>query len=72
MLDYLDYEVVTSIKVINEIPTEFPAVTFFILRNKTANIPLENLILTCRYNAFDCKEKNISISINKDKFVLIS
>ena len=72
ILDYLDYEVVTSIKVINEIPTEFPAVTFFILRNKTANIPLDNLILTCQYNKFDCKELDINISINKDEFGFIS
>jgi len=67
-IEYLNYDVVTSIKVIDEIPTEFPTVTFFILRNKTANIPFENLILTCQYNKFECKD----ISINKDEFGFIS
>ena len=36
--DYLDYEVVTSIKVFNEIPAKFSAVTFYFLRNNKANI----------------------------------
>jgi hypothetical protein len=70
-INYFSFDVVTSIKVIKEIPTEFPAITFFILRNNRVNISLSNLIFQCKFNTFSC---NISkdIRINKDKFGFIS
>jgi hypothetical protein len=70
-INYFNYEVVTSIKVFKEIPTEFPAITFFILRNNRINISLSKLIFERQFNSFRC---NISkdIRINKDKFGFIS
>ncbi len=42
--DYLDYEVVTGIKVFNEIPAKFPAVTFYLLRNNKSNLSLDEYL----------------------------
>ena len=52
--DYLDYEVVTSIKVFNEIPAKFPAVTFYFLRNNQANISLNEILFRCYFNSLEC------------------
>ena len=52
--DYLDYEVVTSIKVFNEIPAKFPAVTFYFLRNNQANISLNEILFRCYFNRLEC------------------
>jgi hypothetical protein len=70
-INYFYFDVVTSIKVFKETPTEFPAITFYILRNKKVNISLNYLIHICEFNNFEC---NISkdIRINKDKFGFIS
>jgi hypothetical protein len=70
-ISYFSFDVVTSIKVVKEIPTEFPAITFYILRNKRVNKSLNDLIYICEFNLIDC---NISkdIRINKDKFGFIS
>jgi hypothetical protein len=69
--NYFSFDVVTSIKVFKEIPTEFPAITFFILRNKKFNISLNDLIFKCQFNNIEC---NISkdIRVNEDKFGFIS
>ena len=37
-ISYFSFDVVTSIKVVKEIPTEFPAITFYILRNKFCDL----------------------------------
>jgi hypothetical protein len=70
-INYFSFDVVTSIKVIKEIPTEFPAITFFILRNNRVNISLSNLIFECYFNRFACNISN-DISVNEDKFGFIS
>jgi hypothetical protein len=70
-INYFSFDVVTSIKVIKEIPTEFPAITFFILRNNRVNISLNNLIVECTFNKFSCNIPK-DIRINKDKFGYIS
>ena len=70
IMNYLDYEVVTSIKSINEMPTEFPAVTFFILRNNKANISFKTLKSECFYNKFACKDEDIQM--NQDELGFIS
>jgi len=70
-INYFSFDVVTSIKVIKETPTEFPAITFFILRNNRANIPLSNLIVECTFNKFSCNIPK-DIRINEDKFGFIS
>jgi len=69
-INYFSFDVVTSIKVIKEIPTEFPTITFFILRNNRVNISWSNLIVSCAFNKFPCP-KDVG-SINKDKFGFIS
>jgi hypothetical protein len=70
-INYFSFDVVTSIKIFKEIPTEFPAITFFILRNKKFNISLNDLIFKCQFNNIEC---NISkdIRVNEDKFGFIS
>jgi len=69
--NYFSFDVVTSIKVIKEMPVEFPAITFYILRNNSVNKSLNDLISDCNFNTFSC---NISkdIKINEDKFGFIS
>ena len=68
--DYLDYEVVTSIKVYNEIPAKFPAVTFFLLRNNTANLSLDKILVTCFFNDISCNSSDFETI--QDKFGYIS
>jgi hypothetical protein len=70
-INYFSFDVVTSIKVFKETPTEFPAITFFILRNNRVNISLSNLIFQCQFNTFSCNISN-DIRINEDKFSFIS
>jgi len=70
-INYFNYDVVTSIEVIKEMPAEFPTITFFILRNNRANIPLNNLISECTFNTFRCNIQD-DIRVNKDKFGNIS
>jgi hypothetical protein len=69
--NYFSFDVVTSIKVFKEMPTEFPTVTFYILRNNRANISLSNLVASCYFNKFSCNIPK-DISINEDKFGFIS
>jgi len=70
-INYFSRDVVTSIKVFKETPTEFPTITFFIQRNKKFNISLSNLIVECKFNKFSCNIPK-DIRINKDKFGFIS
>jgi len=69
--NYFSFDVVTSIKVIKEMPVEFPTITFYILRNNSISKSLNDLISDCNFNTFSC---NISkdIKINEDKFGFIS
>jgi hypothetical protein len=68
--DYLDYEVVTSFKVFNEIPAKFPAVTFYFLRNNKANISLKKILVTCFFNDISCNSSDFETI--QDKFGYIS
>ncbi len=73
IFSYFNYEVVTSINVINEIPTEFPAVTFYIRRNNKVKIPLNKLIEFCFFNSFPCNNNLENyFTINQDKFGFVS
>jgi len=67
IMNYLKYDVVTSIKVITEVPTQFPAVTFFILRNRKANLSLSNF--SCNYNTLACES---IICMNQDDLGYVS
>ena len=68
--DYLDYEVVTSIKVFNEIPAKFPAVTFYLLRNNKAKISLNEILFKCYFNSLECNSSDFETI--QDKFGYIS
>lgn len=66
---YLDYEVVSRIDVINELPTEFPAVTFYNLKDSKANKTFKEISLLCIYKQTICHENDIEMSQNRDGFV---
>jgi hypothetical protein len=56
--NYFDYEIITNIYVFNQKQAEFPAVTFFILRNSKFNIPLKDIILDCQFNSLSCSSSD--------------
>jgi hypothetical protein len=58
---YLNYEIVTNIQVINEIPTAFPAVTFYFLKNNKFSI-LNNSILMCSFNRIRCNSNDFHLN----------
>jgi hypothetical protein len=58
---YLNYEIVTNIQVINEIPTAFPAVTFYFLKNTKFNL-LNNSILKCTFNRIACNSNDFHLN----------
>ena len=68
--DYLDYEVVTSIKVFNEVPAKFPAVTFYLLRNNKAKISLDEILVGCIFGDMSCNSSDFDTI--QDKFGYIS
>jgi hypothetical protein len=72
IFSYFNYEVVTSINVINEIPTEFPAITFFIQRNNKVKISLNKLINECKFNTLSCNVTENYFKTNRDKYGFIS
>ncbi len=47
---YLNYEIVTKIDVITEIPTDFPAITIINQRNKKSNKSLKEMLILCNFN----------------------
>ena len=58
---YLNYEKVTNIQVINEIPTAFPAVTFYFLKNTKFSL-LNNSILKCFFNQIRCNSNDFYLN----------
>lgn len=67
---YLDHEVITQIDVVYELPTQFPTVTFFNLRDSRAKIPLEDLLIECTFNDDVCTASDFDMV--EDKFGYIS
>jgi len=51
---YLDYEIVTNIDVITEIPTDFPAISLINLRNQKLKKPLNEIMIYCNFNLEEC------------------
>jgi disulfide bond formation protein DsbB len=66
---FLDYDVVTSIKVYNEIPAKFPTITFILLKNSKQLIPLDKLIESCFFNELACNLTS-DFEIIKDKILI--
>jgi hypothetical protein len=68
--NYFDYEIITNIYVFNQKQAEFPAVTFFILRNSKFNIPLEDVILDCQFNSLSCSLSDFYTIQDKNGYIL--
>jgi hypothetical protein len=66
---YLNYEIVTKIDVITEIPTNFPAITIINLRNKKMNISLNELMIYCNFNLEECDENDFEMIVDNFGFV---
>ncbi len=59
--NYLDYEIITSINVINKIPAEFPAVTLYLIKNNKANFPLYSIMSDCTFNQNDMSSEDFEM-----------
>ena len=66
---YLNYEIVTKIDVITEIPTDFPAITIINLRNRKINITLNELMIYCNFNLEECNENDFEMIVDNYSFV---
>jgi hypothetical protein len=66
---YLNYEIVTKIDVITEIPTDFPAVTIINLRNRKSNITLNELMIYCNFNLEECNANDFEMIVDNYSFV---
>lgn len=67
---YLEYEVVTRIDLVQEIPTEFPSVSFYSLKNPSANYSIKDLLIVCLYNQKFCDESDFDTIRDKHGYVL--
>jgi len=66
---YLNYEIVTKIDVITEIPTHFPAITLINLRNKKVNISISEIMIMCNFNLEECNEDDFEMIVDQFGFV---
>jgi hypothetical protein len=66
---YLNYEIVTNINVITEIPTDFPAITIINLRNRKSNISLSEIMNICNFNLEECNENDFEMIVDNYSFV---
>jgi len=66
---YLNYEIVTKIDVITEIPTEFPAVTIINLRDRKSKTPLNEIMIYCNINLEECNENDFEMIVDNYGFV---
>ena len=67
--NYLSHNVITQLDVIYELPTQFPTVTFFNLRNSKSKMRLENLLIDCFYNDDVCNATDFDVFEDKLGFV---
>jgi hypothetical protein len=66
---YLNYEIVTNIDVITEIPTDFPAITIINLRNRKSNISLSEIMTICNFNLEECDANDFEMIVDNHSFV---
>jgi len=66
---YLNYEIVTNIDVITEIPTDFPAITIINLRNRKSNISLSEIMTICNFNLEECNANDFEMIVDNHSFV---
>ena len=67
--DYLNYEVVTKIDIIEELPIQFPAITFYNPKDAKNNISLNNSIIVCFFNGDLCSDNDFLKITDKYGFV---
>ena len=58
ILEYLKYNVVTTINIINESQTLFPAITFYSLKHSKFNKTLDDVVISCKFNDKSCGLNN--------------
>jgi hypothetical protein len=63
--NYLQYEVVTKIDIIHEIPAEFPAITIINLRNPKSNVSLSKIMIACQFSNEACTENDFLKILDK-------
>jgi len=66
---YLNYEVVTIIDVIAEIPTDFPAITIINLRDRKSNVSLSEMMNLCIFNLEECDDNDFEMIVDNYGFV---
>ena len=71
IIEYLDFETVTKINVINETPTQFPAITIYNLKDEKSNISLSSIMFGCLYSGGACSPDN-DFDLIQDKFGYVS
>jgi hypothetical protein len=67
--NYLKYEVVTRIEVINEIPAEFPSVTIINSKDPQSINPLKDQMPFCSFNSEPCTENDFETIYDNYGFV---
>lgn len=60
-LTYLKFEVVTKIDVIPESSSEFPTITFYSLKHPKSNYPLNDIIIDCKFNDYNCTVNDFDV-----------
>ena len=52
-----------------ETQADFPAITFFSLKNPQQNVPLKEIMMMCRFNLQTCNENDFDTLIDRFGFV---
>lgn len=66
---FLDYEVITKIDIVDEFKSRFPAVTFYNLNAPTANFSLNDIMIDCYFNNEICNETDFDKVVDKFGFI---
>jgi hypothetical protein len=72
IIEFLNYDVVTEIEVVYEMPTQFPTVTFFSLKNPKSNYSLNDFLISCHFNDFKCTADDFVSHIDTSGYVSYS
>jgi len=72
IIEFLNYDVVTEIDLVYEMPTQFPTVTFFSLKNPKENNSLNDFLISCHFNDFKCTADDFVSHIDNSGYVSYS
>jgi hypothetical protein len=67
--NYFEYEIVTNFYIFNQNIAEFPAITFFILKNSKFNIPLKEILVNCKFNTLSCDLNDFTKIQDKNDYI---